>query len=420
MDHKRLTLSPGLRWDYFNSSLPAQSAPAGRFVPARSFPEVPDLPNWNNVVPRFGWAYDLTGSGRTAMKGNFGLYVSSQGTGFATTYNPNVSAIDQRTWTDLNRDDIAQENEIGPTSNLNFGVRRNQNPDPDISRPYQLVGDVGIQHELFSGFGLSVSYNRRRFTTTSGPRTSRSNPRGLHAGPDSRPARATERRCPSTTSRQASWAWSTLDTTRPPTGRGIDGVDVTINLRWRGVDAAGRNVHRADQCRVICEVEDPNSLRFCDQTLHDVPLLTQFKLAGTYLMPYGIRLSGNFQSQPGNERIINYAVVRSVLPTLTQTSVNVRLNEPGSALQRSGQPARPHHLEVLQERGRGAPAGTVGVQRAQRQPRSRAGQHVRAIAGQGHDDSQSAGTSAGLQREVLKGRSSRRSGLQLPAEQEES
>ena len=28
---------------------------------------------------------------------------------------------------------------------------------------------------------------------------------------------------------------------------------------------------------------------------------------------------------------INYAVVRSILPTLTQTSVNVRLNEPGSA-----------------------------------------------------------------------------------------
>ena len=45
---------------------------------------------------------------------------------------------DQRTWlNDLNHDDIAQENELGPTSNLTFGVRRNQNPDPDIKRPYQ-------------------------------------------------------------------------------------------------------------------------------------------------------------------------------------------------------------------------------------------------------------------------------------------
>jgi len=107
------------------------------------------------------------------------------------------------------------------------------------------------------------------------------------------------------------------------------GVDVTLNLRWRaltlfGGTSTGRTVTAA------CQVEDPNNLRFCDQNLYSVPLLTQFKLAGTYLLPYGVRLSANFQSQPGTERIINYAVVRSILPTLTQTSVNVRLNEPGT------------------------------------------------------------------------------------------
>ena len=58
---------------------------------------------------------------------------------------------------------------------------------------------------------------------------------------------------------------------------------------------------------------------------------TQFKLAGSASLPYGVRLGANFQSRPGSERSINYAVVRSILPTLTQTSVNVRLNEPGSA-----------------------------------------------------------------------------------------
>ena len=159
---RRLTLSTGLRWDHFNSSLPAQSAPAGRFVPERDFPEVKNLPNWNNVVPRLGVSYDLTGQGKTAVKANIGVYVASQGTGFATTYSASVFAIDQRTWTDSNGDDIAQESEIGPTSNRNFGVRRNQNPDPDTSRPYQLLGDVALQHELFGGLGLSVGYYHRR------------------------------------------------------------------------------------------------------------------------------------------------------------------------------------------------------------------------------------------------------------------
>jgi hypothetical protein len=102
-----------------------------------------------------------------------------------------------------------------------------------------------------------------------------------------------------------------------------------VNLRWRaGTLLGGTSTGRT--LSITCEVADPNNLRFCDQTQSNVPLQTQFKLAGTYSMPYGVRLGANFQSQPGTERIINYAVVRSILPTLTQTSVNIRLNEPGS------------------------------------------------------------------------------------------
>ena len=75
-----MTVSPGLRWDYFNASIPAQAAPAGRFVPERSFAAVENIPNWHTVVPRIGASYDVTGRGRTAVKGNFGLYVESAGT----------------------------------------------------------------------------------------------------------------------------------------------------------------------------------------------------------------------------------------------------------------------------------------------------------------------------------------------------
>ena len=37
-----------------------------------------------------------------------------------------------------------------------------------------------------------------------------------------------------------------------------------------------------------------------------------------------------FQSVPGSERSITYQVSRALLPTLTQATVNVRLNEPGT------------------------------------------------------------------------------------------
>ena len=49
---------------------------------------------------------------------------------------------------------------------MKFGIRRNQNPDPNISRPYQVVADVGVQRQLLPGLALSVSYDYRRFYNT--------------------------------------------------------------------------------------------------------------------------------------------------------------------------------------------------------------------------------------------------------------
>ena len=70
------------------------------------------------------------------------------------------------------------------------------------------------------------------------------------------------------------------------------GVDVTVNGRWRaftflGGTSTGRTLSR------ICDVADPNNWRFCDQSESDVPLQTQFKLAGSASLPYGVRLGAN-------------------------------------------------------------------------------------------------------------------------------
>ncbi len=42
--------------------------------------------------------------------------------------------------------------------------------------------------------------------------------------------------------------------------------------------------------------DNPNSLRFCNDRDNDIPFSVQFKLAGSYPLPYGIQLSGSFQS----------------------------------------------------------------------------------------------------------------------------
>ena len=50
----RLTVNPGLRLELFNTYVPAQTSPAGQFVPARSFDKIENLPSWKDIAPQAG------------------------------------------------------------------------------------------------------------------------------------------------------------------------------------------------------------------------------------------------------------------------------------------------------------------------------------------------------------------------------
>jgi hypothetical protein len=326
----RMTLSAGLRWDHFNSSVPAQSIGAGRFVPARSFAAISDVPNWNNVFPRVGASYDVTGRGMTALKGNVGWYVQSQGPTFASTYNPMIVSTDSRTWTDPNRDDIAQENELGPPSNLNFGIRPNETMDPRISRPYQMVWDIGLQHQLKPGLSIDVSYNQRSFyqlqwATNLAVKMSDytiinvADPRG---NGQFLPVYSIS---PSKFGQVA-----LLDTNSRNNSQVYRGFDITLNFRTPGGGQMHGGTSTGRTVSSICDVTDPNSLRFCDQTQFDIPWRTLFKVAGTYPLRWGLTVSGIFQSTPTAALTTTYLVTRAIAPTLTQPSVSVPLTEPGS------------------------------------------------------------------------------------------
>jgi hypothetical protein len=95
---------------------------------------------------------------------------------------------------------------------------------------------------------------------------------------------------------------------------------------------------------INCDVENPNSLRFCDESQYDIPWLTVIKLSGSYPVWRTIRVSAVFQHLPfdglgtGESREavpsrgleITYPVTRTLVPALTTSSVSVRLNEPGT------------------------------------------------------------------------------------------
>src|SRR5260370_8202937 len=85
---KRLTVSGGLRFDYENAYVPAQHLGAGAFVGARNYSEVDCVPCWKDLSPRASAAYDLFGTGKTAVKFSIGRYTPEEKLNTSPNNNP--------------------------------------------------------------------------------------------------------------------------------------------------------------------------------------------------------------------------------------------------------------------------------------------------------------------------------------------
>ena len=175
----RVTLNLGVRYDHLNAYTPESTRPAGFFFPEITFPEQTNLPNWHDISPRMGMAWDLTGDGRTALKASLGRYVLGDATRIAALRNPQRATVDStnRTWTDLDGDYFpdcalrspAANGECGGVDESTFGTLAfGRNFDPDYTngwykRQYNWEGNVSLERELAAGVSLSVGYFYRSF-----------------------------------------------------------------------------------------------------------------------------------------------------------------------------------------------------------------------------------------------------------------
>ena len=176
---KRLTLNFGLRFDYFNGSVPAaeRGELLARFglyspplVPVRSYPEVKDVPNWKDLNPRMAAVYDLFGNGKTAVRASLGRYVAGETVDDRRPRTTRSHVRDERhpdldrhrtatsSWTATSTNPLAN-GECGPLSNreLRPGESRTRRGMPTNvlrgygKRGYNWEGVAGIQHELRAG-----------------------------------------------------------------------------------------------------------------------------------------------------------------------------------------------------------------------------------------------------------------------------
>jgi hypothetical protein len=150
----RLSLNVGVRYDYNKAYSPDQAELDENGNPTGvTFPKT-DYYTWNNVSPRLGFNWRVTGDGKTVLKGHWGRYHRAVATGeYANVLGPNVKpyfagGYDVATGTFLDLTPIS--------SNEQLGV------DPDYKSPWTDQAIVTIERELRPGLGAYVNYVNKR------------------------------------------------------------------------------------------------------------------------------------------------------------------------------------------------------------------------------------------------------------------
>ena len=157
----RLTLNLGARFDRYRAWLPAQSLPAGRFVPAAiDYPEISKVISFTHIVPRLGATYDVGGDGRTVLKANWGRFAFNPGVNLADAVNPNTSTqYEVWTWNDLNGDRVFQDDErVGAAPTQKFGGAANTFIDPGLENSYTDEASFFVERALLQDLGVRVGY----------------------------------------------------------------------------------------------------------------------------------------------------------------------------------------------------------------------------------------------------------------------
>jgi hypothetical protein len=180
----RLTLNLGVRWDGVKNPQPQFTPIPGNEVPYGPPVRVGDaiefatgpvpqtIPNdYDNFSPRFGVAYDVTGSGKTILRGGAGLYFTAlpsifmaeilSGTGLRSQqpFIPFFGSPVDLIGCGLSYPDILPDPSpacIGPVPPL---IRY---ADPGLEIPRALNIQAGIEHEIAKNLSISGTYTYTR------------------------------------------------------------------------------------------------------------------------------------------------------------------------------------------------------------------------------------------------------------------
>jgi hypothetical protein len=321
----RLTITPGIRWEYLSNQVNAQTADAGRFVGARSFAAItcetyPGISCFKTWAPRLSAVYDVFGDHKTALKASIGKYETPLVQGNLNAFNPMAVVSQSRAWVNAHGCTglacFPTDDQIGAAPAGGFGTLTQRSVDPNSQREYNLQYTVGVQHEITSGLGLNITWIRRndyqqRLITNQAVPASAWTPVTITNPLDGTPITMYNLASSFVGVTPQLYMTNAPNSLRANTYTGVE-TSVQGRLPHGGFILAGwtvdhENARYCEETIGANSLNDPNSLRFCDwygnlyQTLGAVPSIPyrhEFKLQGSVPLPYQFEVSFSLYSDP--------------------------------------------------------------------------------------------------------------------------
>jgi Carboxypeptidase regulatory-like domain len=328
----RITLNPGVRYERFVMSIPAQSAPAGTWVPARDFASQDGIVNWNTVSPRLGASWDVNGDGRTALKGGVSRYDRLEGIAIIQPLNQRFIAFQVCPWTDANNDLVAQVSEIAMprcTGSLQPSLG---NVDANLKRPHQWEYTAMVQRQLGATTSVSVGYYGRQFgdlyTTVNAAVPSSSYTPVVIPNPLTQQPLTVYNQEPATRT-----SVRNVVTTIPSLNQHYNGIEFQVNTRLsRATVFGGFTIGRdsgdqdtASSCSGCgSDFNNPNNLINNNGAI-GFDSTYQIRGGWTYRLPYDVQFSGSVREATGLPQSRTYTITTSIVPGLTQVTQNVQV-----------------------------------------------------------------------------------------------